>query len=98
MHAQPRIQREVFCHKTARLCAIAVILIGGAGGLGWVIGSEALKRIHPSLVTMKFNTGVSLVLAGAALWLQLREPVKPIARSIARVFGGIITAIALLTF
>ncbi|MDB6057931.1 MAG: putative histidine kinase, classic [Verrucomicrobiales bacterium] len=97
MHVQPNIHRQALCHKIATVCAITVILIGGAGCLGWILNSDLLKRIHPSLVTMKFNTAVCFVAGGLSLWLQLRETSKPFARAIARCLALFVGAVGVLT-
>jgi signal transduction histidine kinase/ActR/RegA family two-component response regulator len=53
--------------------ALITALIGGAALLGWIIGSEILKRVHPALVTMKANTSVCLILISCSFFL-LRDP------------------------
>lgn len=55
------------------VCALVTLSIGVASLLGWILDSETLKRIHPSLVTIKANTAVCLILISASL-LLLRDP------------------------
>ena len=50
--------------------------IGMCGFAGWVFGIDGLKRIHPAWVTMKANTALCLMLAGAAVAL-LRDEEAP---------------------
>ena len=59
----------------ARYRAVSITLatlafcIGGAALLGWILNNDLLKRIHPSLVTIKPNTAVFLMLAAVALFM-----------------------------
>ena len=46
--------------------SLAAAGIGAAGLLGWIFDVPALKRIHPSWVTMKANTAICLMLMGMA--------------------------------
>jgi len=74
------------------------LLIGAVGFAGWVFDMDALKRIHPALVTMKANTAVCLALAGAALLLlQDRNP-STLRRSVVRALSFVIMAVGLATF
>ena len=53
--------------------ALITASIGAAALLGWIIGNDVLKRIHPTLVTMKANTSVCLILISCS-FLLLRDP------------------------
>src|SRR5688572_2642553 len=57
-------------------CALAVMAIGLAVLVGWVFEIEPLKRIFPGAVAMNFNTALSFVLAGAALWWRERRELR----------------------
>ena len=56
--------------RVATGCALAVMLLGLAVMIGWLLGIEPLKRLLPQLTTMKFNTALGFLLAGAALYLR----------------------------
>ena len=58
--------------RMARLCALAVLLIGLVVLAGWALNIEVLKSMLPGLTSMKPNTALSLVLAGSALALRQR--------------------------
>ncbi len=47
--------------QTARLLSLVAGLIGAVGMVGWIAGIEALKRLHPSWVTMKAVTAAALM-------------------------------------
>lgn len=46
------------------LCGGAAVVIGAVVIVGWVLGIEALTRLHPEWVTMKFATALGFVIAG----------------------------------
>ena len=48
-------------------CAALIISVGAAALLGWVLHSYPLTSVLPGYVTMKPNTGLGFVAAGAAL-------------------------------
>jgi hypothetical protein len=71
--------------------------IGGAGLLGWILDNEFLKRIHPSLVTMKANTAIGLILIACSV-LLLRDPLAPIWKQrLGHICAALVALIGLLT-
>ncbi len=80
-----------------RFCALAVGFIGTASLAGWVFGIPLLTRLHPSLVTMKANMAVSLILAATALWLLQDEAVSRPRRRMAQSCAAFMALIGLLT-
>ncbi|MHB9122083.1 MAG: methyl-accepting chemotaxis protein [Thermoanaerobaculia bacterium] len=53
----------------SRKAGIAVIAVGVAVLIGWILNIPLLKSIHPSLVAMKANTAVAFLLSGITLLL-----------------------------
>lgn len=53
--------------RVATGCALAVMALGLAVMVGWLLDVELFKRIAPPLASMKFNTAFGFVLAGGAL-------------------------------
>gem|GEM_PF-1949698 len=51
-----------------RAAALFCLALGGVVLAGWWLDIDALKRILPSLASMKFNTAAGFVLSGGALW------------------------------
>ncbi|CAG1065000.1 hypothetical protein BAC1_00573 [uncultured bacterium] len=54
--------------RAARIIAVTVSFAGLAGMLGWYFGIQALKSVHPAMVTMKFSTALSFFLSGITLY------------------------------
>ena len=71
--------------------------IGGAALLGWIFSIKFLKRIHPSLVTMKANTAVCLILVSSAVLLLRKPSTSGWQRRIAQAFAVIVAVVGLLT-
>lgn len=71
--------------------------IGGAAFLGWVLDNQYLKRIHLSLVTMKANTAVCLMLTASAVIL-IQDPSRSTAkRRLIQLFAAIVSLVGLMT-
>ena len=49
--------------RVATGCALAVMVLGLAVMVGWLLGIEPPKRLLPQLTTMKFNTALGFLLA-----------------------------------
>jgi signal transduction histidine kinase/ActR/RegA family two-component response regulator len=71
--------------------------IGTMGLIGWLVDNELLKRVHPSLVTMKANTAIGLLGAALALALLKGEPVPGWRRWIAYPLAAGVSALGLAT-
>jgi len=77
--------------------AMLVIAIACAVLCGWVGHSEAIKRIGPKMASMKPNTALCFLLAGAALWLRARGPRQVRATRNARILAATVFVIGVLT-
>jgi signal transduction histidine kinase/ActR/RegA family two-component response regulator len=71
--------------------------IGGAGLLGWILDNEFLKRIYPSLVTMKANTAVCLMLSAVSLFLIEDREASTTKRLISRLLAALVALVGLVT-
>src|ERR1700752_3199656 len=72
--------------------------IGGAALMGWIFKVDALKRIHPALVTMKANTAVCLMLVAVSVFLVQDSSASPIKRRLALVLAAIVATVGLIPF
>ncbi len=52
-----------------RIVSVAVIIIGLVVMIGWLNDDDALKRLNPDWVTMKFSTAVSFFSSGIIIFL-----------------------------
>src|SRR5829696_6166347 len=77
--------------------ALLAFCIGGAALLGWIFDIEILKRIHPTLVNMKANTAICLMLSAASLLLLQNRPVSNTRRLVVQLFAAIVGIIGLIT-
>jgi PAS domain S-box-containing protein len=77
--------------------AVFTFCIGAAALLGWILNNPYLKRIHPSLVTMKANTAVCLMLAGVSCILINDRTPSNIKRGIIHLFAAIVGLVGLIT-
>ena len=71
--------------------------IGVAGLLGWILDNDFLKRIYPTLVTMKANTAVCLMLSAVSLFLIQNREAAPDKRLISRVLAATVMMVGLIT-
>ncbi len=83
--------------KVSNALAALAFIIGAAALMGWVFDSNTLKRIHPSLVTMKANTAVCLMLVASAIFL-LHDEASSFKRRIAVALAAIVAGVGLITF
>ena len=77
--------------------SLLAFCIGAVGLLGWILDNEYLKRIHPSLVTMKANTAVCLMLISSALLLVHDDSASTRRRRISQLFSAIVALVGLIT-
>ena len=71
--------------------------IGFAALLGWIFNVDVLKRIHPSLVNMKANTAICLMLVSTAVLLLQDTSASTIKRRISQGFAVIVALVGLIT-
>src|SRR6476620_1764608 len=90
-------------HKQLKRCraySIGLLLvafcIGGIGVLGWILDNPYLKRVYPTLVTIKANTAVCLMLAAISLFL-VEDREASTKHLISRVLAAIVAIVGLVT-
>jgi signal transduction histidine kinase/ActR/RegA family two-component response regulator len=85
------------CKSMSILFALLAFVIGGIALLGWIFHIELLKRIHPSLVNMKANTSICLMLTSSALLLLQNRPVSSTRRFLAQLCAVTVAIVGLIT-
>src|SRR5690349_10537062 len=77
--------------------AVFAFCLGAAAFFGWILNNPYLKRIHPSLVTMKANTAVCLMLVGVSCVLINDRSQSHIKRGLIKLFAAIVGFVGLIT-
>jgi signal transduction histidine kinase/ActR/RegA family two-component response regulator len=90
-------RQRIRCHAFSVGLSLVAFCIGAIGLLGWIFDSELLKKIHPSLVTMKANCAVCLMLAAVALFLIEDRSASPRKRRISQLLAALVALVGLIT-
>ncbi|HEU4834243.1 MAG TPA: ATP-binding protein [Pyrinomonadaceae bacterium] len=77
--------------------AVLSFCIGAVALLGWILDNQYLKRIHPSLVTMKANTAVCLMLVAVSCFLINDRSPSQFNTVIRQLFAAIVALVGLIT-
>lgn len=94
----PYLQRQLARWRVLSIAFASITFcIGGAALLGWLLENEILKRVHPSLVTMKANTSVCLMLVALSVFLIQDRSGSKVKRRIAEACAAIVALVGLLT-
>lgn len=64
---------------------------------GWFLHIPLFKSFLPSLPAMRFNTALSLLLLGSALWLLKNETAGPAKKRLGYVLAGLVLLLSLLS-
>ena len=69
--------------------ALAVMALGFAVMVGWLLGIEPLKHVLPHFVSMKFNTAFGFLLAGLALCLRGKPALRLVLAGAVGLLGAL---------
>ncbi len=78
--------------------ALLAFAIGAAALFGWILNNDFLKRIHPSLVTIKANTAVCLMLTALAVLLVRDRSASTARRRASQLCAVVVASVGLITF
>jgi PAS domain S-box-containing protein len=78
--------------------ALLSFVIGAAALFGWIFNNEILKRIHPSLVTIKANTAVCLMLTALSVLLVRDSSASALRRRVSQLCAVVVATVGLITF
>jgi len=90
-------RQRTHCQAYSVALLSVAFCIGVAGLLGWIFDSELLKRIHPSLVTMKANTAVCLMFVAVSLFLVEGRSASPLKLRVSRLLAVVVALVGLIT-
>jgi hypothetical protein len=90
-------RQRTHCQAYSVALLSVAFCIGVAGLLGWIFDSELLKRIHPSLVTMKANTAVCLMFVAVSLFLIEGRSASPLKLRVSRLLAVVVALVGLIT-
>ncbi len=77
--------------------AVAAVLVGCLVLAGWQFDISELKRLLPAWVTMKANTALGLLIAGASLWVLRADSSHPPLRRVALALAALVAVLGLLS-
>jgi PAS domain S-box-containing protein len=98
IESSPYTQPQLARYKAFSIgFALLAFVMGALALLGWILGNEVLKSVHPSLVNMKANTSICLMLVAVSVWLMQEKSASTSRRSVAYVFAAIVSLIGLIT-
>ena len=80
-----------------RTLGTGLIVLGASVILGWVLDIEPFKTVLPGFITMKANTAVGFICAGAAVLLILQPPADRLWRAVAMALGVLVLLIGIFT-
>jgi len=83
------------CRKWSVALTMLASLIAATALIGWIFKVDALKRIHPSLVTMKANAAVCFILISIAVFLLQDRTVPTRYRRIAQCCAVLVALVGL---
>jgi hypothetical protein len=86
-----------FLRMITHVASLIVTSIGLAVLSGWFLNLSLLKSFLPSLPAMRFNTALSLLLLGNALWLLKDEESSLVKKRIGQALAGLVLWLSLLT-
>ncbi len=92
MPAAPAVAFKTF----SRLASLLIMALGGLVLTGWIFHIPLLKSLHPSLISMKFNTAVAFLLSGFSLWLLQKEAQDHWKRRLAYICASVVALLGLL--
>ena len=85
------------CCCVSQAASVTVALVGSLGLVGWALDIPALKSVSPNWVTMKANTALGLVLAGASLGILGNQQARARLRRLASAAACVVALIGVLT-
>lgn len=85
------------CERFARFCALTVAALGVIVLFGWVLDIDTLKSVLPGLATMKANTALCFIFAGASLFSACQLKELPQWRAVQFVAASIVMLLGVLT-
>ncbi len=97
VHVTPARSFLPLLERITRWGSATIVCVGAAVAFGWFMNIRILESVIPGLETMKINTALCFILAGASLWLLHTSEPGTNARYAARVLALCVIAVAAFT-
>lgn len=92
------LRRSLRLKKAAGVLSLTVVLVGVVVIFGWIADANALKHMSAQWVSMKVNTAICFILAGATVFLFGRGVLHPVTKSITAITIPALFLVAAISF
>lgn len=82
----------------SRISGAFAFVVGSIVLYGWMFDIPLLKSLHPALVSMKANTAIAIIFAGASLWFLHSRQKSSFNKFLVPFCAALVASIGLLSF
>lgn len=97
MKSESNARILLFLRSYANVASLILVSMGLIVITGWFLHIPLLKSFLPNLPGMRFNTALTLLLLGSALWLMKNEEPSVIKKRLGQLLAGLVLLLCLLT-
>src|SRR5690349_15521724 len=97
MKSESNARILLFLRIYANAASLILVVMGLIVISGWFLHIPLLESFLPTLSGMRFNTALTLLLLGSALWLMKDEGASSVKKRLGQVLAGLVLLLCLLT-